>query len=1260
MILLSASVGLSEASTRLVSVLTVRATPAPMLAPRSVLWGLYLKKILVCLALAALGLQAQTSSIQGSVTDSQNAIVPTAVVTLTNTATSASRKAVSADGTYNFAQVPPGTYKLEAQSPGFRTFQADVVLQINVPSTLDIKLEVGQVTEVIHVEEVAAPINTQNATIGNPFTETQVRQLPLQTRNVVELLSLQPGVTATGEVLGARRDQNNVTLDGVDVNNNENSGVSSGSQNQQTAGSQGLTSALPVPLDSVQEFRVTIAGQGADQGRSSGGQVTLVTKSGSNQFHGSLYEFHRNVKTAANDWFSNRSGLAREALIRNQYGASLGGRIVRDKAFFFLNWEDRKDRSAAAQSRNVPTETLKQGIVQFRQNDGTVGSINPSEVRTVDPKGLGVNPAMIDILKQYPVANDLAGGSDRGLNFGLYRFNAPLTRNDRAYVAKFDFNLTQKQSFMVRGTLADNKRDDILAQFPGQDAASKVVDNSRGLSARHQYVFTPSLVNVFNFGYTRLGIATTGSNQPSLQFDGITPFTNFTRGVGRIIPTTNFVDDITWTKKTHTIQGGINFRMIQNDRTAYTNSFQSYSFSRNTLGGLGADASNSIIDFIRLRSGNSALGLSETQPAQRALGILLGVINQYSATYNFDLTGKSVPFGQPIARSFATNEYEFYLQDVWKVRKDLTVTYGIRYGNYAPPYEKNGTQVTPTVPIEQVWATRLGSIMGGYSNSNVPDLTFAPAGPVNNGPNWYSRDNNNWAPRLNIAYAPNYDGLAGKLFGKGSVLRIGASMLYDRYGSSMVTNFDSTGSPGLATQVTQPINTNFSTSARYGIGALPAIPNAPAAVFPYTPPVATGGFGSYSGAFSNLKAPYNYLLNASYARPLPGKLVVEVGYIGRLARKSLVRMDIFQPATQFKDAKSGQTWAQAAGILRDHFERGGTVANLPAVPFFENMFPGSANQLTPGTATQNYYYATYNTYAGSDLDALNDFDRVRRTSGPLTGQCFSVSGCNTFFMKQAAGLQAWTNEGRSSYHAGQVTLRRPVTSGLGFDFNYTLSKSIDLTSGAESTAGSIQDAFNPSGFRGLSDFNAKHNITFNTVVELPFGKGKMFLNSAPGWVNTLIGGWQTTALWRYRSGNPLSVSAGGVYSVNYLNSSLGVVRPGATLPEAKVQFNSNGQPSLFATNTVYQSIMGAYPGTTGTRAMFTGPSMSNVDLSLGKYFYVPKLEGHRVQLRAEAFNAFNNVNFNTPSLTLTTPSTFGQLTGVMQARVMQFALRYEF
>src|SRR6266516_7804207 len=208
---------------------------------------------------------AQSSSLRGTVTDAQNALIPGVAITATNVDTAAMRSTVSDEmGAYELAQLPPGMYKVQGELAGFATFTAQLRLQIDTPATLNINLKVGTVAETVNVLSEVADINTENATIGNPFTETQVRQLPLQTRNVVELLSLQPGVTPTGEVIGAKKDQNNVTLDGVDVNDNQ-SGVQSTADSatdndRRSAG--GFRAALPVPLDSVQEFRTTVAGQG--------------------------------------------------------------------------------------------------------------------------------------------------------------------------------------------------------------------------------------------------------------------------------------------------------------------------------------------------------------------------------------------------------------------------------------------------------------------------------------------------------------------------------------------------------------------------------------------------------------------------------------------------------------------------------------------------------------------------------------------------------------------------------------------------------------------------------------------------------------------------------------------------------------------------------------------------------------------------------------------------------------------------------------
>ncbi|MBL0160379.1 MAG: carboxypeptidase regulatory-like domain-containing protein [Bryobacterales bacterium] len=1212
-------------------------------------------QVILGIVLGLLPVAAQTSSVQGRVTDGQGSVIPEAVITVSNQETSAIRKTVAdATGSYRLVQVPPGPYLVEVQMPGFRTYTSQVRLQVDTPLTLNVKLELGQVTESVNVTAEAASINLQNATVGNPFSEIQIKQLPLQTRNVVDLLSLQAGVAPTGEVLGARRDQNNVTLDGVDVNDNQSS--------------TGFNAALPIPLDSVQEFRTTVAGQGADQGRSSGGQVSLVTKSGSNQFHGSAYEFLRNKSTAANNWFSNRAGLKRQALIRNQYGVSVGGRMIKDRAFFFLNWEDRKDRSATAQSRVVPTESFRQGIMKYRLTGGQIGQFTPAEVRAADPLGIGASTYMLKLMSQYPLGNDPEASADRGLNFSVFRFNAPQTLNNRAYVARMDFNLDAigKHTLMLRGTLADNSQDSALAQFPGQSAASTTIDNSRGLAARYTAVLAPTLVNVFDFGLTRIGSQVTGTPESSITFALATP-TAFPRMSSRVAPTTNFVDDMTWMHGKHTVQFGANIRIINNNRGSEA-VYPSYSFSRNTLRGLGADITAQVTAVAQQTYGSSAR-LAEGTTVTNAMGTLLGVINQYSGVYQFGTNGKAIPFGSPIVRAFSSREYEFYVQDVFKVRKDLTVTYGLRYGSYDPPYESNGVQAVSQTPLNQYFADRVGASALGIPGGSLSTarLVFDLAGKANGKPGWFGRDNNNFAPRLAVAYAPESDSGWGRLFGKGSVIRAGAGVTHDRYGSNMAVAFASSGSPGLSTTVAQPVNTDFTTSFRYAGGSLPALTTPTNGGFPYTPPTIVGGFTTLTGVSPDLRAPYQYLLNASYARPLKKGMTIEIGYVGRLSHKGLLQQDFAQPLTQFKDPKSGATWTQASAVLRDAYERGLTPAQvkanpgiLPVVPFIENLFAKAKNYQFAGSATANYFNTVYGTYAGSDLDALNDMDRLRQPDG----SCISAPGCNTFFALQSAGLTSWVNAGKSAYHGMQMVFRRQVSNGWGYDFNYTWSHSIDNASASESAGGGvIQDSFNPDAFRGPSDFDLRHNITANAVVELPFGKRKHFLSAVPGWADAIVGGWQVSTLVTYRSGPPLNLSNGGVYPTNYLNSALAVLRPGATMPSNQVGYNQLGNPSLFSTTTAVTSFQGQYPGTVGTRGIIRGAGVTNMDLSASKYFLLP-WEGHRVQLRAEAFNALNNVNFlnsgTAPILSLANPGTFGQFNAAADARVVQFALRYEF
>ena len=436
----------------------------------------------------AVAMGQSTSSLRGVVKDTTGALIPDSAVTLTDASTGALRKVLSnSNGEYQLLQVPPGKYSLRVEKPGFSILtKTDVSLEVNVPATLDCVLEVGSVGSTVNVEADTPQINTVDGSLGNAFVERQVQDLPLQTRNVVELLSIQPGVTQTGEVLGARRDQNNVTLDGVDVNNNQTSGITSalvnGAQSSTTStgvtgNTPGFNAALPIPLDSVEEFRVTVAGQTADEGRSSGGQVTLVTKSGTNTIHGSLYEYNRNTLLAADDFFNNQAGIARSPLVRNQFGASLGGPIIKNRLFLFANWERRIDASSTAETATVPSATLRQGIILAQVTDGTntfVQTLSPSQVQTIDPLGLGFNPAMKTYLNSFPTGNDPALSLDNNLNFDGLRFNAPLDLDQSAYVAKLDYNIDRagKHKFSVRGTLNDASQDLTAAPLPGRRAGT--------------------------------------------------------------------------------------------------------------------------------------------------------------------------------------------------------------------------------------------------------------------------------------------------------------------------------------------------------------------------------------------------------------------------------------------------------------------------------------------------------------------------------------------------------------------------------------------------------------------------------------------------------------------------------------------------------------------------------------------------------------------------------------------------------------------
>src|SRR3954469_17537250 len=363
--------------------------------------------LLVVLTLATAAFtQTATSSLRGTVMDPKGAVVPGATVTIKNPAQGTSRETkTDANGEYQFQQVPPAKYDITVSSPNMgTTTQKGVRLAVGTPTTLDISMKVSASTTV-EVVATAPVVNTTDAQIGTAFSAEKIQSLPIQDRRAENLLSLQPGVTYTGPpdngvdqnfdsrngaVAGARSDQTNLTVDGID-NNDVNNGFA-------------FTGVLRTPVDSIQEFRVTTSNSNADVGRSSGAQIVLVTKSGTNNLHGSVFEYHRPTFGVANDWFNKQAQIKHGLpnvpgkLIRNTFGGTLGGPIVKDRMFFFFNYEGQRTAESPQVTQIVPSDNLRNGIVSYTCADvgcpGGVETLTPAQLASMDPNctGFGTCP----------------------------------------------------------------------------------------------------------------------------------------------------------------------------------------------------------------------------------------------------------------------------------------------------------------------------------------------------------------------------------------------------------------------------------------------------------------------------------------------------------------------------------------------------------------------------------------------------------------------------------------------------------------------------------------------------------------------------------------------------------------------------------------------------------------------------------------------------------------------------------------------------
>ncbi len=1253
--------------------------------------------MVVLLATGSVSAQTGTAAIFGKVTDQQGGALPGVTVTVASASTGLTRSAVTdPTGDYQILAVPPGTYDIRLELQGFRSaVREQVTLQVDVRTRMDVPMELGAMSETIEVTSIVSPLNTTDASLGNVITGNQVQSLPLEARNVVGLLSLQAGAVyvpnalnddpRNGAVSGARADQSNVTLDGVDVNDPQFG----------TA----YTSAVRVTLDSLQEFRVTTSNFGAESGRSSAAQVSLVTKSGTNDFHGSGYWQQRDTAWSSNEYFLKRSQLSvgdpskAPKLDKKIFGGAIGGPVMKDKLFFFANYEGLNELSESPVLRSVPSDTFRDGVLLYRCADasqcpgGSVAGfsqshavpagfhgLGPDGLRAIDPLGIGPSRAASDLFKQYPSPND--AGRD-GYNIMGYRFASPIENDFKTVIGRVDYRASTSHGLFTRF----NIQDDAIAgtqQFPGQPARTTREVGSSGLALGHDWVMGANAVNTLRYGFTRIKEDTIGQLTASVNsFRFIDDFVPLTPSDGRETPTHNIVNDFSLIKGSHTFRFGTNMRFSRIPRYTNTNSYLFGTANGSWVAGVGR----------RFRPGSTSCGAVQAAcdalpPVSSGFNAsygdgyipILGIISQTSAIYNYDADGNVLPLGEPTTRKYGSNEFEFYMQDSWKMGENLTFTAGVRYSLFSPPWEVNGLQVAPDIDLGELAELRRANMEAGIPDNQLPLVRFDLAGPANGKKGYYDWDKNNFAPRFALAWTPQFDsGALGWLTGNGRmVVRGGYSIVYDRIGQALATQFDDVGAFGLSTNLDSPFGQAYETmpEVRFtGVNDVPATyPAAPPGEFPQTPAQYAGVITS--ALDSSIKTPYAHSFNVVVGRELGGDYSFEAAYVGRLGRNLLIRRDLMMPLN-LTDAASGVDYFTAARQLIQAAETQG-IENMGPIPYWENLFPDAA--FDGFTATQNM--------AQTFIDNGPDWITALWAADQFCEPACTKFGPFSYFNSQYDSLAAQSSLAESEYNALQLTLRKRWSRGYQFDFNYTMGHSRDHASAVE--RGSFFTTFGAGGYSGFmidswdidkqwgnSDFDVRHQLNVNWITELPFGRGRAIGNDVPGVVNAFIGEWSVAGLWRWTSGFPFSVqNCRSCWATNWnLQGNAALVTPGA-LPESGVFKNViDGNPSTFADpQDALQYFRFLLPGESGIRNELRGDGYFTIDLSLGKAWTMPWSDSQRLRFRWDMFNLTNTPRFDLSDVDMLPDidTTFGRYNSTLATcdggagRCMQFLLKYEF
>jgi hypothetical protein len=1211
--------------------------------------------------------QGTTSRLTGTVTDSSGAAVLGATVTLTNEGTSTSLTTETNDsGAYSFDLIQIGTYTVSVEKIGFKKFVSTKnTVNINQPATVNIPLEIGDVSVVVQVEGSAEQVQTSSSgNIGSTIEQRTLESLPIvgtRGRNPLDLLNYQPGVVSGANagggvhVNGSRDRSFNFTLDGIDIN-------------ESSAGGSNFTPLRPNP-DSLQEFQVVTSGFTAELGRSSGAQVTFVTKSGTNNFRGNAFYFYQTPEFHARSYAANTTNLAKEQFVQHIFGGSLGGplfdpgfgegtspfRLLRDKAFFFVNLQMLRAYDSAIVTRTVYTQSARQGIFRWVQGgingpNAVDASGNPrspvcsgttpttpcvNSYNIANGTGISLDPVLIGYLNAMPLPNNFTEAGD-GLNTAAFIFSSPQRERQYDFVSKFDFKINDTNAFYIRYAQGEQNTfgDSANGGRPRFPDAPNFVDTFRtpkNLAFNYRWSPTARFTNEVVIGLNKFSFDfLTPEPDPNYPFIFNLPTdinTNFSYNARRL-RTWQFVDNMTFDFSPHIIKAGVNIRLGRqiDDRAsvAGTNIEPTINFSRTV---------NNVFPTSWNMPTGTAINSADRTRLENVINDVLGRVGNYSRAFVSDPNnpGSFAPAGTRWIFTADYPELDFYLQDTWRWRPNFTLDLGVRMEAKLSPSSADGRPVL--VPNKSL---TLGS---------------APANDIR----WQEGklfDNDYvWMPSVGFAWDPFKDGKTS--------IRAHYRMASDRFGTQMFAGAIWQNAPG---------NTFFGSNNSFGAGG-GLLRNGLPPVNPTTSPdvlrqPAAFGTGSINVLDPELVFPRIHSWTLSFQRELWNDNVFEFNYIGKKGTHLFGGYN----------ANDVNINARVPGISESFLEafnqiRGNSAYNSPLINL---LFTGNATNnggtarfralnttgITQGNVGSLALAASQKTCVAADV-AANVC-----TTAQIGQRLFDLRGFSSVlqpYSQFTGGLFVIDSNDYSFYNGFEFIFKRRINNGLGFQLAYTWSKSKDTRSfdpvfttvgtGINQTAANTPfDNNNRDANYSWSDFDRRHSFLATYVYELPFGRDKWIGSNAPGFITYLISGWQLAGNVRWQSGRPFTVFSG----LNTLTQSVGSTANCNDCPRNignVIQADPSGAGLLrnwFFDADALSRFGQPLPGQQGNtpRNYFIGPSFFETDASLLKKFRVT--ENVSFDLRVEAKNLTNTPNFNFPSAVY--PAN-GNLTGSLFGRI---------